>query len=63
MTAGEIKTVIKKLLAHRIPGSDDFTGEFCKTFKEDITLSFSDDSKRSKKMEDSQTLFMGLASS
>ena len=37
VTAGEIKAVIKKLLTHKSPGLDGFTGEFYKTFKEELT--------------------------
>ena len=56
ITAGEIEAGIKKLLAHKSPGLDSFTGEFYKTFKEELTP-FSDYSKKSKKKEDSQALF------
>ena len=33
ITPDEIKAVIKKLLAHKSPGLDSFTGEFYTTFE------------------------------
>ena len=63
VTADEIEAVIKKLLTHKSPGPDSFTGQFYKTFKVELPLSFTDYSKKSKTMEDSQTLFMKPASS
>ena len=38
ITADKIEVVIKKLPAHKIHGWDGFTGEFYKTFKEELTL-------------------------
>ena len=37
VTPDEIETVIKKLLTHKSPGPDSFTGEFYRTFKGELT--------------------------
>ena len=37
ITTDEIETVIKKILTHKSPGLDGFTGQFYKTFKEELT--------------------------
>ena len=37
ITADEIAAVIKNLWTHKSPGPDDFTGEFYKAFKEELT--------------------------
>ena len=64
VTADILEAVIKKLPKHTSPGPDGFTGEFYKAFKEKITpILHTDYSKKSKLMEDSQTLFMKPASS
>ena len=37
ITAGEIKAIIKTLLAHKTPGMDSFIEEFHKTLKKELT--------------------------
>ena len=58
ITAGEIREVIQKLTAQKSPGPDGFTGEFYKAFKEKLTSILHRFSKKSKIMEDAQTLLM-----
>ena len=58
ITADEIEAVIKKLLTHKSPGLDGFTGELYKAFREELKPILHRLFQKIKKMEDSQTLFM-----
>ena len=37
ITSPEMKTVIKKLLTHKSPGPDGFTGKFYQAFRDELT--------------------------
>ena len=45
ITSTKIETMIKNLPTNQSPGPDGFTGEFFQTFREELTLSFSNSSK------------------
>ena len=61
--ADEIKAAVKKLLAHKSPGTDSFTGEFYRTFKEKLTTILLRLFQEIQEMEGTQILFMRTASS
>ena len=63
LTDSEIKAVIKKLLAHKSPGSDGFTGEFYKAFKKELIPIFPILFQKIQEEGRFQTLFMKPASS
>ena len=62
ITAGEIEAIIKKFLAHKSPGPDGFTGEFYKTFKEELTSILLRLFQETQEEGNSQTLFMRSSS-
>ena len=53
ITPDEIEAVIKKLLTHKSPGPDSFTGELYKAFKKELTCIFH---RLSKKIQESGRL-------
>ena len=63
ITPDETEGIIERVLTHKSPGPDGFTGEFYRAFKGELNRSSTDYFKKFKKMEDSQTRFMKPASS
>ena len=58
ITADEIEAVIKKLPAHKNPGPDGFTGEFYKTFKEELNPSLHRLYQKNPRMGKTPKLFL-----
>ena len=58
ITSMEVKTVTKNLPTNRSPGPDDFTGEFYKKFREELTPSYSNSSRKLQRKEKSQSYSM-----
>ena len=63
ISARKTEVIMKKLPAHKRPGPDGFTGEFYKTFQEELTPIPLTLFKKSKKREYYQTFFIRPASS